>query len=100
MNMFRSSSSNYAPMFAMKPVIAKHIFVSLLDVQEAYELTRPVKCPREKEAIYACFGLDMQSVEKLFPDVFHLEKCWQLPSYGIEETRPFWKRFIDDSLLF
>lgn len=68
-------SFNCTHLFGLRPTRG---FVSLYDVSEAYKLTRKMENPRQKAALYLCYGLDMERVENMYPTIELLEKCWDI----------------------
>lgn len=49
-------------------------------------MARHLTCPSQKDAMYLSFGMDMQNVERIYPQIEHLEKCWKLNAHELSNT--------------
>lgn len=78
-------------MFGLRPVISSHIYITLADVKEAYEIARVNPCPKEREAFYACLGMDIQQVERLLPSIIILEKAWEMEKTAAKKQKNGWE---------
>jgi hypothetical protein len=70
---YEATSFNCNHLFGMRPTCGH---VSLYDVRDAFELASLVTRRDQREALYACYGLDIDRVESLYPTVDYLNRCY------------------------
>ena len=92
---FIKNTNNCAHLFGLQPARGH---IALIDVEDAYQIARTIPEPRHREAMYAYFGMDMQRVETLYPQLRKLEAVWQDPQQTkmVFEIFGKWRITIDN----
>ena len=77
-------------LFGMRPMRGH---ISIHDVRDAYAIAQSIPARHEREALYACYGLDMERVETWYPQVDYLERCWNASQDAEKQKKQFVLRF-------
>lgn len=90
-----SANANCAHLFGMQPVRGH---ITLVDVEDAYEIARTIPDVKHREAMYAYFGMDMKRVEAIYPKIQRLETSWHdsVEKKWVIEVAGKWRITIDN----